>query len=195
MPLLEEIDENALYIALFELAVLYEEFKKTGKTESFEEYSEFSDRAGTVNLNWCKLDFIAHPDSFKTYDAETALALKMYDVDLNFIEWIEKSYKGKRIATSENTRKFPQNVGDELVVEVHRINKKRYNDIDRNLEIQMLAECSAVNISLRGVLYIGYGKNLPVYRTGPDNETVENVNYALYEMALLYEKYKKEAGK
>lgn len=28
-----------------------------------------------------------------------------------------------------------------------------------------------------------------------DNETVENVNHALYEMALLYEKYKKEAGK
>lgn len=27
-----------------------------------------------------------------------------------------------------------------------------------------------------------------------DNETVENVNHALYEMALLYEKYKKEAG-
>ena len=119
MPFLEEIDENVLYIALFELAKLYEEFKETEKTEK---------------------------------------------------------------------------VGDEIVVEVNRINKSRYDDIDRNLEIQMLAECSAVNISLRGVLYIGYGKDLPIYRTGPDNETVENVNHALYEMALLYEKYKKEAG-
>jgi hypothetical protein len=118
----------------------------------------------------------------------------MYDLDLKFIEWIEISYKGKRIATSANTKKNPYEVGDEIVVEVNRINKSRYNDIDRNLEIQMLAECSAVNISLCGVLYIGYGKDLPIYRTGPDNETVENVNHALYEMALLYEKYKKEAG-
>lgn len=195
MPFLEEIDENALYVALFELAVLYEEFKKTGKTENFEEYSEFYDRAGTVNLKWCKMDFIAHPDSFKTYYAETALALKMYDLDLKFVEWIETSYKGKRIATSQNTRKFPQNVGDEIVVEVNRINKSRYNDIDRNFEIQMFSECSAVNISLRGILYIGYGKDLPIYRTGPDGEIVENVNHALYEMAELYEKYKKEAGK
>ena len=195
MPFLEEIDENALYIALFELAVLYEEFKKTGKTESFEEYPKFSDRAGTVDLKWCKMDFIAHPYSFKTYYAETALALKMYDLDLKFVEWIETNYKGKRIATSANTRKNPYEVGDEIVVEVNRINKSRYNNIDRNLEIQMLAECSAVNISLRGVLYIGYGKDLPVYRTGPEGESSENVNHALYEMALLYEKYKKEAGK
>ena len=77
---------------------------------------------------------------------------------------------------------------------MNRINKSRYNDIDRNLEIQMLAECSAVNISLRGVLYIGCGEDLPIYRTGPDNETVENVNHALCEMVELYEKYKKEAG-
>ena len=195
MPFLEEIDENALYIALFELAVLYEEFKKTGKTESFEEYPKFSDRAGTANLKWCKMDFIAHPYSFKTYYAETALALKMYDLDLKFVEWIETNYKGKRIATSANTRKNPYEVGDEIVVEVNRINKSRYNNIDRNLEIQMLAECSAVNISLRGVLDIGYGKDLPVYRTGPEGESSENVNHALYEMALLYEKYKKEAGK
>lgn len=194
MPFLEEIDENVLYIALFELATLYEEFKKTGRTESFEEYPKFSDRAGTANLKWCKMDFIAHPHSFKTYYAETALALKMYDLDLKFIEWIETSCKGKRISTSENTKKNPYEVGSEIVVEVNRINKSRYNDIDRNLEIQMLAECSAVNISLRGVLYIGCGEDLPIYRTGPDNETVENVNHALYEMALLYEKYKKEAG-
>lgn len=194
MPFLEEINENVLYIALFELAKLYEEFKETGKTENFEEYSEFYDRAGTVNLKWCKMDFIAHPDSFKTYYAETALALKMYDLDLNFVEWIETNYKGKRIATSENTRKNPYEVGNEIVVEVNRINKSRYSDIDRNLEIQMLSECSAVNISLRGVLYIGYEEDLPIYRTGPDNETVENVNHALYEMALFYEKYKKEAG-
>ena len=53
MPFLEEIDENVLYIALFELATLYEEFKKTGRTESFEEYPKFSDRAGTANLKWC----------------------------------------------------------------------------------------------------------------------------------------------
>lgn len=185
MPFLEEIDENVLSIALFELAKLYEEFKKTGKTGSFEEYSEFSDRAGTANLKWCKMDFIAHPDSFKTYDSETALVLKMYDLDLNFIEWIETSYKGKRIATSENTRKFPQNVGDEIVVEVNRINKNRYNDIDRNFEIQMFSECSAINISLRDVLYIGYGNDLPVYRTGPEGEIAENVNHALYEMAKL----------
>ena len=59
----------------------------------------------------------------------------------------------------------------------------------------MLAECSAVNISLRGVLYIGYGEDLPIYRTGPENETTGNVNHALYEMGLLYEKYKKETGK
>ena len=52
----------------------------------------------------------------------------------------------------------------------------------------MLAECSAVNISLCGVLYIGYGKDLPVYRTGPEGEIVENVNHALYEIAELYEK-------
>ena len=195
MPFLEEIDENVLYVALFELAKLYEEFKENGKTGNFEEYSEFSDRVGTANLKWCKLDFIAHPDSFKTYDAETALALKMYDVDLNFLEWIEKSYKGKRIETSSNTRKFPQNVGDEIVVEVNRINKNRYNDIDRNFEIQMFSGCSAVNISLRDVLYIGYGKDLPIYRTGPDREITENVNHALYEIAELYEKYKKEAGK
>ena len=58
----------------------------------------------------------------------------------------------------------------------------------------MLAECSATNISLRGVLYIGYGNDLPIYRTGPDGEIVENVNHALYEIAELYEKYKKEAG-
>lgn len=85
-------------------------------------------------------------------------------------------------------------MGGEIVVEVNRINKSRYNDIDRSLEIQMLAECSAVNISLRGVLYIGCGEDLPIYRTGPENETTGNVNHALYEMALLYEKYKKEAG-
>lgn len=195
MPFLEEIDENVLYIALFELAKLYEEFKETGKTESFEKYSEFSDRAGTADLKWCKMDFIAHPDSYKTYGGETALALKMYDLDLKFIEWIEANYKGKRIVTSANTRKFPQNVGDEIVVEVNRVNKNRYNDIDRNFEIQMFSECSAVNISLRDVLYIGYGNDLPIYRTGPDGEIAENVNHALYEMAKLYEKYKKEAGK
>ena len=195
MPFLEEIDENTLYIALFELAKLYEEFKETEKTGNFEEYSEFSERAGSADLKWCKMDFIAHPDSFKTYDSETALALKMYDVDLNFLEWIEASYKGKRIATSENTRKFPQNVGDEIVVEVNRINKNRYNDIDRNFEIKMFSGCSAMNIRLSGVLYVGYGNDLPIYRTGPDSEIAENVNHALYEMAELYEKYKKKAGK
>ena len=76
MPFLEEIDKNVLYIALFELATLYD-------------------------------------------------ALKMYDLDLKFIEWIETSYKGKRIATSENTRKNPYEVGNEIVVEVNRINKNR----------------------------------------------------------------------
>ena len=106
----------------------------------------------------------------------------------------QKEHSRKRIATSENTRKNPYEVGNEIVVEVNRINKSRYNDIDRNFEIQMFSRCSAVNISLRGVLYIGYGKDLPVYRTGPEGEIVENINHALYEMAELYEKYKKEAG-
>ena len=73
----------------------------------------------------------------------------VYGWDKNFQSWI---YKGKKIATSENTRKIPQNVGDEIVVEVNRINKNRYNDIDRNFEIQMFSECSVANISLPDTL-------------------------------------------
>lgn len=181
-PFQETDDEIRLEVAMIETAYLYDEFlsieeNKNHKHKTIwpQKYS-LSERSGTIDLGWSKIYFIFYPlTELETF--ERAAAIKLWEVDQDFIKWLDTEKKDREIKISNISRQIYPNLEKTFKIFVFKENEFttfNYFDYDSDSCIEIL-----------------YGKELPIYRTaGYEIGYSDWLEIAVIEMAYLYEEYK-----